>query len=440
VVDAASKDNQRPLASTPRSASRGRWYLLLILVLSLIMCNIDRNVLSVLLEPIRQEFKLHDWQLGLLSGLVFTTLYCAGSLAVSRLADRSDRVWIISGALLAWSFLTFVCGQAGSFAQLLLARAGVGFTESGSQAPAHALIADRFEGGDRSLAMGIFASGALIGMLLALPIGGYLERLWGWRGAFAAVSLPGILLAIIVRLTLRDRRWPIREARRGPTAVTRAGLGADSRALLTDPCVRHLIIAGTLATLPSAAILSFGVSILVRARGLSPWTAGVTFGFATGACGIVGAVGAGWLVSRLVGRDHRWRCWTPMATQLAGAPLQVGFLFLPTAQQAIFAGAIGGVFGAAWLGPTFAAMQDCAGPKRRATASALLLVSYNFVGFGFGPLLAGAFSDWFRPAFGENSLGVSLLALQPFAIWAALHFLLAARYLPRNTAAYAVAG
>jgi predicted MFS family arabinose efflux permease len=403
-----------------------------VLVLTLVICNIDRNVIAVLLEPIREEFRLRDWQLGLLAGLTFTTLYCVGSLVVSRLADRYDRVTIVSAALFLWSAFTFLCGHAGSFVQLLTARASVGLTESGSQAPSHSLIADRFEGRDRSLAMGIYAAGALMGSLIALPLGGYAAQAFGWRGALMVVSLPGLLLAVVLRLTLRDPR--IRGLTRRETDAPSESLPKAARVLLSNPAIRHLILGGTLSTTATAAGLSFGVSVLVRSRGFTPAEAGLISGLFTGAFALIGTVGSGWLVSRLVRRDHRWRARVPMCAQLISIPLAAGFVLLPVTWMAVLCLGVGAVFGSAWMGPTFSALQDSAGPKRRATVAALLLVSYNFLGFGLGPLFAGVISDALRSLVGANSLAYGLLALQPFALWSALHYYLASKALKAEPA------
>lgn len=419
----------RPAESAGSAAvthvAAGSWAMLAGLVLTLVICNIDRNIIAVLLEPIRHEFQLHDWQLGLLAGLTFTVLYCVGTLLVAGLAERRDRVTIVSVALFAWSAFTFLCGHAATFTQLLLARAGVGLTESGSATPSHALIADRFEGRERSIALGIYASGALIGALVALPLGGILAERWGWRGALWAVSIPGVILAFVLRLVLRDPRT----AGSLPPAAPQPGLSAW-RDVLANPGILHSIAGATLLNLAAAATLSFGVSVLVRQRGLTGAEAGAVFGFVNGGFAVLGTIGGGWLAARLLSVDHRWRSWLPMLALLLSVPLMAGFLLMPSTALAVLSGGLSSLLLSSWMGPTYAVIQDLAGPTRRATAAACLLVAYNLFGFGLGPFVTGLTSDLLTPAFGPRALGMGLLVLQPFALWGALHFFLASRHLP----------
>ena len=420
-----------PAVVQGREPNPARWRMLWMLVLALVISNIDRNVISVLLEPIRLEFGLKDWQLGLLAGLTFTALYSLGSVFVSRLAERYNRVTIVSIGLLVWSALTFTCGLAGSYSQLLVARAGVGLSESSAQSPSHALIADAFQGRQRSLAMGVYASGALIGAIIALPLGGYAAEHFGWRGAFWAVSVPGILLSFALWLTVRDPRGDVGKIDRGSEGESkkRESLLQAVRALAKIPPIKHLILGGTLSATAGAAALSFGVAVLMRTHGLSGGQAGLALGLVNGGFAILGAISGGWLAGRLLARDHRWRALLPMWSQILTVPAIAGFLLFASTPLAIISGGVAAFMGAAWLGPTFAALQDSVDPRRRATAAACLLISYNLIGFGLGPLAAGIISDALKLVFGAHALGMALLALQPFALWAALHFFLASRRL-----------
>jgi predicted MFS family arabinose efflux permease len=414
-----------------REPDRARWRMLWMLVLALIISNIDRNVISVLLEPIRLEFSLKDWQLGLLAGLTFTALYSLGSLFISRLAERYNRVTIVSAGLLVWSTLTFACGLADSYAQLLAARAGVGLSESSAQAPSHALIADAFHGRKRSLAMGIYASGAMAGAIIALPLGGYAAQHFGWRGAFWAVSVPGILLSFALWLTVRDPRDDVGNADLRPigNSGNQESLLQAVRALAKTPAIRHLILGAVLSATAGAASLNFGAAVLMRTHGLSGAQAGLALGLVNGGFAILGAISGGWLVGHALAHDHRWRTLLPMWSQILTVPAIAGFLLFASTPLAIVSGGIAAYAGAMWLGPTFAVLQDCVDRHRRATAAACLLISYNLIGFGLGPLVAGIISDRLKVLFGAHALAMALLTLQPFALWGALHFFLASRRL-----------
>jgi predicted MFS family arabinose efflux permease len=293
------------------------------------------------------------------------------------------------------------------------------------------MIADRFQGRDRSLAMGIYAAGALTGSLAALPLGGYLSEAYGWRGALWAVSIPGVVLALLMRITLRDRRGPAQATLRAAGTVPEPGESALKAygAVLSQPVMRHLILGATLSSIAGAAGLSFGVSVLMRSHGISQATAGAALGFIGGAFSIVGTVGGGFIVSRLVRHNHRWRALVSMYAQVATIPFKIGFLTLASLPLAVVCSGFASLFSAAWMGPTFAALQDAAGPARRATAAACILVSYNLIGFGLGPLVAGLVSDALTPIYHEHALAMGLMVLQPFSLWGALHFYLASRHL-----------
>jgi predicted MFS family arabinose efflux permease len=405
-------------------AAGSRIYMLVALVVMVVICNIDRNVVSILLEPIRKEFGLHDWQLGLLTGPSFTILYSIGTLAASRFASRFDRVSILAAAGGLWSALTLICGFAPSFGVLVVARAGVGLAESGCQVPSHALIADRFQGKDRTLAMGVYASGAQLGMLLALPLGGLIASAYGWRAAFWVLSAPGLVLAVALRLTVQDARPP---AARPETSAAPDNLFTSMAAMFANPALRHAIIGATLTTTASSAYAAFGPAYLMRSHHVSPREVGLLVSTTWGPIAIASALASGWITSRLVRRDRRWNAWSPAISQALCFVPAAAYLLAPNLPLALVALGVTAVLTVWWLGPTFALAQDVAGEAHRASAAAALLFCYNFIGFGAGALLAGIFSDLLRPALGEDSLRAGLLLLLPLLLWSSAHFVRSAR-------------
>ena len=409
----------------------GRNGALALLTLGVIICNVDRMVIAILFVPIQREFGLHDWQLGLLTGLGFTAFYAGGSFFFARLAERRDRVLILSIAIGIWSVMTLICGMATSFAQLLLARMGVGAAESGCQPISHSLISDFYEQDERPFATGIYAAGALAGGLVALPLGGWIAQAFGWRAALIAVGLPGLLVALALRLSVRDR-W------RGPNApaqaVTGETLGPALRAILADAALFNAIIGAVLFTIASAASLSFGPLYLIRAYGLDTAQAGLAYGVCSGATAIGANVLIGWLTSRLVKRDLSWAPRVAAIGSFFMLPSACLFLLAPTLPLALLGLAIKSIAGVVWLGPIIATVQMVAPPHRRATAAACLVASYTLIGFGLGPVLAGGIADLLRPRLGEMAIGGGLLALQPFAVWAGFHFLRSATVLRRRQA------
>lgn len=181
-----------------------RYYVLAILIFVYMLNFVDRQIIGILAAPLKEEFQLSDSQFGLLGGIAFASVYSTLAIPLAWLADRSSRVWIMTGALTVWSGFTALCGIAGSFGQLFLFRMGVGVGEAGGVAPAYSLIADYFPPNQRARAMAAFAFGIPLGTAGGTLIGGLLAAQYGWRTAFVAVGILGVLVAPLLRLTVRD--------------------------------------------------------------------------------------------------------------------------------------------------------------------------------------------------------------------------------------------
>src|SRR5579863_4464482 len=181
-----------------------RKYVLWLLFTVYVFNFVDRSILTILMQPIKVEFKFSDTDMGLLGGLAFALLYCTLGIPIARWADKANRVLIISASLLVWSVSTVFTGFARNFTQLLLGRVAVGIGEAGCSPPAYSLLSDYFEPKRRSTALAIYSMGISGGVFLGLLLGGQVAKVCGWRAAFYVCGLPGILLAVIVRLTLRE--------------------------------------------------------------------------------------------------------------------------------------------------------------------------------------------------------------------------------------------
>lgn len=422
------------MTATTGTAATGAhrpWLSLGLLTAVFILANIDRNILAILLDDIRREFTLADWQLGLLSGFAFSLLYGVGGLFVSFLADGGDRARIIAIALGIWSVMTALCGMAGSFLQLVLARAGVGLGESGCSPPAHSLISDLFPPSRRAMALGVYAAGASIGLTASYLLGGWISEVWGWRAAFIAIGLPGILLAFVVPAAIRDRFEGRRSAQPLPWSVFGTTFGGVARMVWSTRTLRHVFAGASLAAGVSAATIMFVPAFLIRVHQLSPGEVGLTLGLLTGLVGSTGIVVGGWLTDRLAARDPRWSLWVPAIGKILALPGLALFFLIPDTRWALVAYAFPCFVSGVWLGPTYAVVQGLAPPERRAMAAALLLLVYNLLGFGLGPLTIGLISDGLRAVTGVESLALALLCLTPFSLWSAAHYLLAAKGIDR---------
>ena len=446
--------------SRDRTAHRllsGRYKTWLVIVLLLVstLNFADRAVLSVLAQPIKEDLKLTDGDLGMLQGLAFAILYSVLGLPLGWLADRVSRKGLIAICLAIWSFMSAACGFASSFAVMLLCRVGVGIGEAGFQPVASSLLSDHFGANRRSSVLAILALGAPIGFLIGQAIGGWIAAEWGWRVAFVALGAPGVLIALVVWLGLRE---PPRGLVEGHVAT---GAPPSFKAVLSElwskPSFRHLLIAFTVSGFTYNAVSQFVLPFYLRSFGLPLALVGAVFGaigFTSNGLGmLVGGFGFDWL-SR---RDARWLLWGPSAMLLVGMPFYAGAFFSTGATASFVLIWFSNFVLASYIAPTGAAMQNLAAPRTRALAAALLAVASGVIGAGLGPTALGFLSDYLaahafhhgdflascpggRALVGASSgidaacraasghgLRTALVWIQVVYVWAAIHYLLAAR-------------
>jgi predicted MFS family arabinose efflux permease len=254
-------------------------YSLGLLLVIYIVNNVDRQIMNILVEPIKRDLGLSDGQIGWLIGGSFALFYTVAGLPIARLADRANRRNIIAVALLVWSAMTMLCGMARSFPQLLAARIGVGVGEAGCTPPAHSMISDTFPTVKRASAISIYSLGGPIGMLFGLAFGGYLADQLGWQAAFMVVGAPGLLLAAITYFTLDE---PVRGTfdAQGDRAIE--PVGTTLRFIAALPAIRHMLAGSAVQTLFLAGVAAFHSSYLVRVHGMSVTRAGLWLGLIAG--------------------------------------------------------------------------------------------------------------------------------------------------------------
>jgi len=405
---------------TPRQRSYALGLLLLIYVFNFV----DRSILSILLQPIKAEFQPSDTALGLLSGIAFAAIYSTLGIPIALWADRGSRKTIISLSLFVWSAATALCGLATSFLQLLLARIGVGVGEAGCSPPAHSMISDYYPPERRASAFGIYALGIPIGGAFGVFAGGWINEWFDWRTAFLVVGLPGVVLAIVAQLTLR-------EPPRTVHAHEPAGVTAVMRHLWALRSFRHLSMAGSLHALVGYGVGTWNAAFQMRMHGMGTGEAGTWLAGIGLVAGGIGTYFGGTWTDRLSRRDARWSLWLPGIATLVAAPFSVGFYLLPDVRAAIACAVPAALLGATYLAPTFATTQALAPPQMRAAASAVLLFLLNLIGMGLGPLEVGIASDGLARGFGlgEASLRWALLLVTLVNLWSAAHYLLGARTL-----------
>jgi predicted MFS family arabinose efflux permease len=416
---AGTRDDQ------PAAISDGyRRYVLGVLVLVYVVNFVDRQVFSILIEPIKADIDLSDTQLGFLGGVAFAFFYTFAGIPIARWADRGNRVTIVTLALVIWSGMTALTGLARGFASLMIARIGVGIGEAGCSPPIHSLISDYFPPERRATALSIYALGIPIGAAIGTLAGGWIGEYYGWRTAFLVVGLPGLAIAVLVKLTLREVPRGHSEGVEVSAEQTES-VGSVIRFMWGLKSFRHLSLAGSLHAFVGYGVGLFLPSFFMRIHGFG-LAETATYLFLIGLTGMIGTFLGGFLGDRLGVRDKRWYAWVPGIATIAAVPFAVAFYLWEDPIVMLFLAIPGAILGPMYLGPTFGMTQTLVKPHMRALASAILLFILNLIGLGLGPLFAGFLSDQLRPEFGIESIRYSLLIVAVAGnVWAALHYYLA---------------
>ncbi|MGE4322180.1 MAG: spinster family MFS transporter [Sphingobium sp.] len=366
-----------------------RRYLLAFLVLIYAINFIDRTIINVLVQPIKTDLGLTDTQIGLVSGVAFGILYGVMGLPFARIAERRSRRNLISLALGVWSVMTAACGLAHNFWHLFAARVGVGIGEAGCTPAAQSMLSDAFPKEKRASALSTYSMGVPIGTLLGAMFGGWIGQEFGWRMAFVVVGLPGVAIAVLARLTLRE---PPRGGTEGPAGEV-PGLIAALTILWREAAFRNIVIAFTLTGTAGYSISLFLVAYLQRHLGVALIDASLAFGLISGTTGIVGMFIGGLLTDRLARKDIRALCWVPAGALALAAPLMMIGLVQNNAMAMAAFLIPAAILYPMYMGPGFAASHSLVEPTMRATASAVLLMISTVIGMGLGPATTGAISD-----------------------------------------------
>jgi MFS family permease len=410
-------------------------FLLLLLAMST-LTFMDRAVLSAVAQPLKIDLGFTDFQLGMLQGLSFALLYATMGIPIGRLAERYNRIIILATAITVFSVATLLCGLASGFIQLFILRMTVGVGEAGFLSPTSSLVSDHYPAQQRASAMSIIMLGSPIGNGLGSIAGGWIADGWGWRTAFIAMGVPGIVVAVLLVLLLRE---PSRGLADGapPERIRPDPFGAVLRTVLGKPAYVHTLIGATIATFGLVAIGQFQMLFFVRSHGLSLTDAGIVQGLSVVVSlsigTLIGGFGSDWAAKR----DRRWSLWLPaIGVTLAAIFYAAGF-FSRSLPVSIVLLLLGGTSLLVFYTPTYAVAQNLVGPRMRATAVAIVAMCCGLVGSGLGPTWVGFASDRFArgiggPAASAEGIRYALASVTVVLLWSAVHYLIAARTLERD--------
>ncbi|MDP9088271.1 MAG: MFS transporter [Pseudomonadota bacterium] len=390
--------------------------VVLLLTLAYTLNSADRTLIAIIGQPLKKELHLSDAQLGILIGTAFATLYAFSGLPIARLAERFNRMIIISTALAVWSALTALCGAAANFTQLLMLRMAVGVGEAGCTPPAHSLISDYFAPSRRSTALSIYSCGISLGYILSAVVGGYAAAHYGWRIACLVVGLPGIGVALLLRLLIREppRGYSERAVNSAPFPAEsrpavfsrRPGFNAEfqevmhvARTLFLKRPIANMLAGLIVASFAAQGSYAFTPAYFSRAFGLDYATIGIISAVTGGLTVGLGLAAGGVATDALGARNAKWYALVPAAGLSIALPLYVlAFLQTDWKLSALFLGAAG-FFQYFSFGPTVAVVQNIVDSRRRATATALVYILLTVICLGCGP----PFTGWLIDRFAENN-------------------------------------
>ena len=407
---------------TGTGANQGRIVLLLLLSATYAVNYVDRQILAILLEPIRLEFGLSDSMLGLLAGPAFALFYATLGVPIAILADRRTRTHIVGWALVCFSIATAACGLAMQFWQLVLARVMTAVGEAGTGPASQSMITDLYPPAARGRAQAIYAVGVNIGIMVAFLAGGWLAHRFGWRVTFMLVGLPGLLLAPFLFLA----REPSRGSQdRNPAPSMRASFGFLRR----QHSYAWLVVGSGFSAFAGYGVATFVPAFLMRSHGLDTQQVGAIFAVILGIGGGLCTFGSGVLVDYLGRRDARWYMRVPMIGIVVALPFWPMFLLAHDLPTAVAAAIVPLSVSALYIGPCITTIQMVAPARMRARAAAIQLFIGNLIGLGLGPQVIGIVSDMLAPIYGRDALryallvGVAASLCAMFAYWRASRLL-----------------
>ncbi len=368
-----------------------RWALFLLLLIY--ASNfIDRVILAALGPSIRADLKLSGTQFGLLGGIAFALFYSVLGIPIARVAERRSRIHIIALATALWSVMTALCGFASGFGQLLLFRIGVGVGEAGLTPPAYSLISDYFTPRRRASALSIFLLGIPLGSFIGATVGGWIAREHGWRAGFFIVGLPGLVLAVLAWLTLREPPRGASDPAR-LHAETTPSLIEVFKTLWSKRSFKHIAMAASLTSFANFGNNLFIPTYFRQVHHLDLASSGLLFGLLTGIAGISGTMLGGFGTDYFGRNDRRWTLWLPAIGLLLSAPLFMFGVMLGDWRMSFATMLLSSVFFYSWSPALNGAVQNMAPARMRASAAAILSVIFNLVGTGLGPLFVGKLND-----------------------------------------------
>ncbi len=414
------------------------WIVLGVLAFVYVLNFLDRQLLSILAKPIQDELHLSDSQLGRVGGLYFALFYCLISIPVGWLADKTNRVRVLSIACALWSAATIACGLSASYPQLVAARMAVGIGEAGGVPPSYAIISDYFPPGRRGTALGLFNLGPPIGQALGVALGASIAVAYSWRHAFVVLGAVGLVAALLVTLVVREPRQGRLDAAPlpapGESEVSKPSFAATLAMFFSNPALLLVALGSGATQIITYGAGNFTTLFLMREKAMTLHQVSIYYALLVGICMSGGIFVSGRVIDRFTRRSKQAYALIPALSLAAAAPLFLGFIWAPSWPIALMFLIGPTCLNYFYLSSAVTLVQEEVRPDQRVLSGALLLLVMNLIGLGLGPTYVGAMSDLFRSSHPHHSLQFAFLSLLPFYGLAIALFLALARVLKRKNA------
>ncbi len=401
-------------------------YVLGVLFVVYVFNFIDRQVLGILIGPIKEDLGVSDTVMGLLAGPAFALFYTLAGIPIARIADTRSRRGVIAISLTLWSAMTALTGAARNVWHLALTRVLVGVGEAGGSPPSHSLLSDYFPPERRASALALYANGIYVGSGMAYMLGAWVYTHFDWRTVYYALGIAGLPLALLVVGTVRELPRGVWETPEAPPEP--APFPAVVEFLRSRKTFVWLVSAACFQSMAGYGVLLWGAEFLVRVHELTRLDIGLRMGAILMLGGCLGVTFGGWLADRLGTRDKRWYLWMPATVALVSLPPGAGFVLAGGAADSLACFAVYYTIANMYVGPLWAVPQNLVPAEMRATTSAILLFILNLAGLGLGSFAVGALNDVLADAYGELAIRWSLLLVVAAGGVASIFYLLAGRH------------
>ncbi|WP_417450611.1 spinster family MFS transporter [Kordiimonas sp.] len=426
---------KKPTKSIPPQPRARTGLVLGMLCFVYVLNFLDRQLLSILAKPIQDGLGITDGQLGLITGFYFALFYCFIAIPIGWLADRTNRVKVLSAACVVWSAATAACGMANNYGQLVMARMMVGVGEAGGVPPSYAIISDYFPRERRGTAMAIFNLGPPLGSALGVAFGASLAASFDWRMPFYVIGAIGVITAWVVYRVIAEPE------RGGQEAVVEVMMPAQPAPgffktislFFANPILLLAAVASGAANFITYGTANFATLFLMREKGMELGDVAIWYALVVGIGMSAGILVSGRLIDRFGSRSKAAYATIPALSLVLAMPFFLGFVWAPKWESALLFLIVPMFLNSFFLSATVTFVQGEVRPEQRVISGALLLLVMNFIGLGLGPTYVGMASDFFRESYGSHSLQAAFFALAPMYLIGALLYFSLARLINRRT-------